>query len=102
WKALASIDIPVHIVRGQASSILEPALASRMLKVLGERGVLSVVSRAGHAVMLDNPVQSTALIAQFITNSIQSANSVAREGAGRPDAEKVLESGVKSQDTSLA
>jgi pimeloyl-ACP methyl ester carboxylesterase len=66
WKALASLSMPTHIVRGQASSILEPALALKMIKVLGERGVLTVVPRAGHAVMLDNPIKSTELISSFI------------------------------------
>lgn len=70
WKALRSLDLPVHIMRGQASSILEPALALKMVKELRGRGVLSVVlsvvPRAGHAVMLDNPVKSAALIADFI------------------------------------
>ncbi len=69
WKALGVLKRPVHIVRGQASSILEQALALKMLQVLGERGRLSVVPRAGHAVMLDNPVKSTALIAEFIQNT---------------------------------
>ncbi|MDO8910152.1 MAG: alpha/beta hydrolase [Pseudohongiella sp.] len=66
WNALGSLDLPVHIVRGQASSILEPGLAVKMMKVLGSRGELSVVPRAGHAVMLDNPVKSVALILNFI------------------------------------
>ena len=100
WKALGSLNMPVHIVRGQASSILEPSLATKMLKVLGDRGTLSVVPRAGHAVMLDNPEKSIALIANFIANLLHgfdhgsdhgedhSANMV--EGPVR--AEKELES----------
>lgn len=71
WKALGALEFPVHIVRGQASSILEHSLALKMLQVLGDRGVLSVVPRAGHAVMLDNPAQSTALIAQFIEDTVK-------------------------------
>lgn len=80
WKALGSLDLPVHVVRGQASSILESSLALKMVRALGDRALLSTVPRAGHAVMLDNPVKSTALIADFITGS----------GTGRM--EKVLES----------
>ncbi|OGT73429.1 MAG: hypothetical protein A3H44_08115 [Gammaproteobacteria bacterium RIFCSPLOWO2_02_FULL_57_10] len=66
WHALRSLDLPVHIVRGQASSILEQSLALKMVKALGDRGVLSVVPRAGHAVMLDNPLASSDLIVSFI------------------------------------
>ncbi|HDZ08108.1 alpha/beta fold hydrolase [Pseudohongiella sp.] len=69
WRALGALTLPVHIVRGQASSILEHSLALKMVQVLGDRGLLSVVPRAGHAVMLDNPVKSAALIAQFIQNA---------------------------------
>ena len=68
WKALGSLYLPVHIIRGQASSILEPAIALKMVKVLGDRGVLSVVPRAGHAVMLDNPVKTNTCIADFIAD----------------------------------
>ena len=66
WRALLSLDLPTHIVRGQASSILEPALALTMKKQLGDRATLSIVPRAGHAVMLDNPIESSALITEFI------------------------------------
>lgn len=90
WKALRSLDLPVHIVRGQASSILEPALASKMVKALGGCGTLSVVPRAGHAVMLDNPAKSTALITDFIAKLVRGTN--APEGAVL--AEKELESRV--------
>lgn len=79
WQALGVLEIPVHIVRGQASSILEQSLALRMLEVLGERGRLSVVPRAGHAVMLDNPAKSAALIAQFIQNNASDACVVRHE-----------------------
>ncbi|MEK7258194.1 MAG: alpha/beta hydrolase [Pseudomonadota bacterium] len=78
WKALRALDLPVHIVRGQASSILEPALALNMLNALGDRGVLSVVPRAGHAVMLDNPNKSTALIANFIAKFSHITNTIAK------------------------
>jgi pimeloyl-ACP methyl ester carboxylesterase len=66
WKALRALDLPVHLLRGQASSILEPVLASKMVQELGGRAVLSVVPRAGHAVMLDNPPASITSISTFI------------------------------------
>ncbi|HEY0964057.1 MAG TPA: alpha/beta hydrolase [Pseudomonadales bacterium] len=66
WRALRSLDMPVHVIRGQASSILEPALVKRMAQALGDGAECSVVPRAGHAVMVDNPADSTALIARFI------------------------------------
>lgn len=83
WNALVMLDLPVHIVRGQASSILEPALALKMVKAIGDRAQLSVVPRSGHAVMLDNPLKSTELITGFI-------NSVIKTGSPVP-AEKELE-----------
>lgn len=79
WKALGMLEMPVHIVRGQASSILEHSLALKMVKVLGDRGRLSVVPRAGHAVMLDNPDQSAVLIAQFIQQIASDAGVVGKE-----------------------
>lgn len=69
WSALRSLDLPVHLLRGQASSILEAALAARMMQELRADSVLSVVPRAGHAVMLDNPQASSSLIAGFINES---------------------------------
>lgn len=90
WKALGSLDIPVHIVRGQASSILEHSIALKMMTVVGGRGVLSVVPRAGHAVMLDNPAKSTGCIMDFITKLTSAA--ISSECA--PGAEKVVESRV--------
>jgi pimeloyl-ACP methyl ester carboxylesterase len=66
WKALRALDLPVHIMRGQVSSILDAPLASRMVRALGDGAVLSLVPRAGHAVLLDNPRESVALITKFI------------------------------------
>lgn len=98
WKALGSLNMPVHIVRGQASSILDPSLAMKMVKTLGDRGTLSVVPRAGHAVMLDNPVKSTALIVNFIANLLLSSDHGPDHSVnmveGLERAEKELESRV--------
>ena len=80
WKALRALDMPVHLMRGQASSILDTALASRMMQALGEQAVLSLVPRAGHAVMLDNPEASKRLILEFINASLHS--SVRRKSVG--------------------
>lgn len=66
WQALRSLDLPVHLMRGQASSILEAGLAARMMQELGSRATLSLVPRAGHAVMLDNPAASNQLLVRFI------------------------------------
>lgn len=68
WAALRSIALPVHVLRGQASSILTAALATRMLDALGKNFRLSLVPRAGHAVMLDNPATSKKLITGFINS----------------------------------
>lgn len=88
WQALRSLDIPVHLMRGQASSILESSLAARMMSELGEGAVLSVVPRAGHAVMVDNPQGCNMLIAQFI-NALKEAGDTLRS-PGQPGRKKCL------------
>lgn len=76
WRALRSLTMPVHIMRGQASSILEAPVAARMLRELGDKAVLSLVPRAGHAVMLDNPSVSRASIIKFIQEVESSEESL--------------------------
>ena len=66
WRALGSLSFPVHLVRGQASAILESQLARKMIEKIGANATLSVVSKAGHAVIVDNPKVSEELIVDFI------------------------------------
>lgn len=73
WQALRSLQLPVHLLRGQASSIVDSGLAARMLHELGEHAELSVVSRAGHAVMVDNPAACNVLVARFINTRAAAA-----------------------------
>ena len=53
WEALSKITCPTLVIRGEASDILSPTIAARMLDVL-PNGQLAEVPRAGHRVPLDN------------------------------------------------
>jgi pimeloyl-ACP methyl ester carboxylesterase len=55
WEALARIPCPALVVRGAASDVLPAECAERMAEEVLPRGRLTVVARAGHSVMTDNP-----------------------------------------------
>jgi len=55
WAALEAQTCPVLVVRGAASDVFDPDTADRMVDEALDNGSLSVVARAGHSVMLDNP-----------------------------------------------
>ena len=55
WRALRSLDRPVLVVRGGASSILSEQVARRMVEEELAAGRLETLPRAGHAVMIDDP-----------------------------------------------
>lgn len=54
WNTIASISLPVLILRGIGSAVLSDDVAERMEKEL-PNGRLSTVTGAGHGVMADNP-----------------------------------------------
>lgn len=54
WAILERIVCPALIVRGIGSAVLPLDVAQKMVRVI-RRGSLSIVDRAGHAVMTDNP-----------------------------------------------
>lgn len=55
WHALETLACPALVIRGQASAILSPAVARRMIEVIPD-GRLLTIDKAGHAVMVDNPL----------------------------------------------
>jgi len=65
WAMLRAITQPKLILRGAISSLLGRATATRMAEVL-TRATLSVIPRAGHALMLDNPTVTAAAIGAFL------------------------------------
>lgn len=65
WDALPQINIPTLIIRGGFSAVLSSQVADNMAKKLPNANI-SIIERAGHAVMLDNPQQTTNAIINFI------------------------------------
>ena len=55
WDMLRSVRCPSLVVRGVGSAILKPQVALRMAHHALPKGQLATISRAGHAVMTDNP-----------------------------------------------
>lgn len=66
WKALACIAVPTLILKGQYSAVLSDVIANKMTNEIIENAKISVVSRAGHAVMIDNPEDFERVIMSFI------------------------------------
>jgi pimeloyl-ACP methyl ester carboxylesterase len=66
WDALARIPCPTLVVRGAASDILSPEIADRMVDDVLQQGQLSVVPRAAHSVMTDNPVGFAEAVGGFV------------------------------------
>jgi pimeloyl-ACP methyl ester carboxylesterase len=65
WTALESIKCRTLVVRGGASGVFPRNIAARMVERM-PAGELQSISGAGHAVMMDNPVQFTARVAEFL------------------------------------
>lgn len=66
WKALENTSCPTLVVRGAASDVLSPECADRMVDDVLENGTLSVIARASHSVMLDNPKDFNDALASFV------------------------------------
>jgi pimeloyl-ACP methyl ester carboxylesterase len=66
WQALASIEAPSLILKGQVSAILARTVAQRMVNQVMPRAELITIPGAGHAVMVDNPQAFEQETAAFI------------------------------------
>lgn len=78
WEALDQLRCPTLVMRGQLSSILKPHTAQAMVEDHLIDGTLVTVTKAGHAVMLDNPAECTSAIRRFI-NQARSAERLAAD-----------------------
>lgn len=66
WELVKAVSCPTLVVRGFASAILSPSVASRMKDILGATS-FQQVNLAGHAVMTDNPEGFAAAVLPFLT-----------------------------------
>lgn len=74
WRALGALDCPVLVVRGGLSSILSEEVARRMVETVLVAGRLETLSRAGHAIMIDDPSGLSQRLIDFLEDT--SARSV--------------------------
>lgn len=65
WDVLPQISIPTLVIRGAFSAVLSSQVANKMVRELPNANI-SIIERAGHAVMLDNPQQTANAIINFI------------------------------------
>lgn len=68
WTMLRSVRCPSLVVRGVGSAILKPQVALRMAHHALPKGRLATISRAGHAVMTDNPGEFNQTIQAFLAS----------------------------------
>ena len=66
WQALSQIRSPTLILKGQASAILAKKTAEKMCHEIMPNAQLKVISRAGHAIMVDNPEEFEQTLCDFI------------------------------------
>jgi pimeloyl-ACP methyl ester carboxylesterase len=66
WADLDRIKCPRLIVRGMGSGVFPYDVASRMAERAPSAARLATISGAGHAVMLDNPAELSAVIVDFL------------------------------------
>ena len=65
WSDLATVQAPTLVVRGAESNILSVETAQRMMETLKD-GRLVEVSKAGHLVQGDNPVEFDKVVREFL------------------------------------
>jgi len=71
WHALASLQMPVLVLRGAASAILSRQTAEKMANEVIRNAQFKSIPMAGHAVMLDNPDAVTDVIEEFLQSTVQ-------------------------------
>jgi pimeloyl-ACP methyl ester carboxylesterase len=60
------LTCPLLVIRGVGSAVLPVDVARQMVEVSGSAARLSVIARAGHAIMLDNPDDLAGAVAEFL------------------------------------
>ena len=83
WDALDHISCRTLVMRGQLSSILKQETARTMVEDRLIAGELATVAMAGHAVMLDNPGECSAIITRFINRACAAERGVNRRAQAR-------------------
>jgi pimeloyl-ACP methyl ester carboxylesterase len=65
WESCANIEVPALVVRGEASDILSPQIAERMIRTV-PRAQLVEVANAGHGVPYDAPEEFLSVVRTFL------------------------------------
>lgn len=65
WESLKNITCPTLLIRGEASDVLSPAAARRMLELIPDSRMVEVRD-SGHSVPLDNPTGFLAAVRTFL------------------------------------
>ena len=68
WDVLAQIEVPLLLVRGGASRVVDDAVVAELLRRQPAAEVV-VVDGAGHSVQGDRPLELGALIADFVSRT---------------------------------
>ena len=66
WSIIASLSLPVMILRGIGSAVLTGDVAQKMAQVL-PTGHLRTINQAGHGVVADNPREFAAALLPFLS-----------------------------------
>ncbi|WP_022972608.1 alpha/beta fold hydrolase [Xanthomonas maliensis] len=67
WQALEQLVIPVLLVRGAVSALCSRLWTDAFITRVPD-AIVEAVDRAGHAVMLDNPVQFNAVVRRYLSH----------------------------------
>jgi pimeloyl-ACP methyl ester carboxylesterase len=76
WPLLAGIRCPTLVVRGGASGVFPIDAANRMVERTLWKGQLATVPAAGHAVMLDNPAEFSAVVIRFLSREFKTSSKL--------------------------
>jgi pimeloyl-ACP methyl ester carboxylesterase len=77
WTAFEDLSMPVLLLRGQYSSMLDSNTATKLVSEVITNGRLEVISDAGHSLMIDNSKDFEASVIRFI-NNVKLESSVIR------------------------
>lgn len=72
--AFADLFMPVLLLRGQYSSMLDADSAREIIREVIPHGVLHTVNDAGHSLIIDNPVEFESLVVEFIEEVVKSCS----------------------------
>jgi pimeloyl-ACP methyl ester carboxylesterase len=70
WQSLSCITCPTLVMKGQASAILSKRTAEKMVNEVLPQASLSIIPRAGHALMVDNPDAFAQQLTDFVAQQV--------------------------------